>query len=452
MTKFEDFNLKPFIIKALSELKFIDPTQVQEKLIPEIMAGRDVVGQSATGSGKTHAFLLPIFNMIDPDKQQTQAVITSPSRELAYQTISAAKQISKFSDKPISIGAYVGGTDKQRQVNRLKREQPILVIGTPGRIWDLILSGDLDIHTANQFVIDEADMTLDMGFLDIVDKIGASFGKTVQTMVFSATIPQKLEVFLKKSLVHPLIEEIPVSTVISPTIDNWLISTKGKDKNQIIYKLLTMGNPYLVLIFANTRKRVEEINQYLKGQGLKVAMIHGGVMPRERKRLMKRVKNLEFQFVVATDLAARGIDIPGVSHVINDDIPEELDSFIHRVGRTGRNGMSGISITLYQPGEEKLVAELEDMGIKFKPKEIRNDEVVDSYDRNRRKTHRRKHEKLDPSMIGMIKKKKKKVKPGYKRKIKINLEKKDALDRRVKNREESRIKRKSRKSSSRRYK
>ncbi|MDM7516206.1 DEAD/DEAH box helicase [Lentilactobacillus sp. TOM.63] len=453
MSNFSEFNLKPYILAALKDIGFSTPTPVQEKLIPKIIQGRDVVGQSATGSGKTHAFLLPIFNQLDPDVHEVQAVITTPSRELAYQIIDAAKQIAKHSDQPISTGAYVGGTDKLRQETKLKREQPQLVIGTPGRIWDLIKNGGLDVHTASQLVIDEADMTLDMGFLDVVDSIAASFGKHVQMMVFSATIPQKINVFLRKYMQNPVIEEIPVSSIISPTIDNWLISTKGHDKNQLIYRLLTVGEPYLVLIFANTRKRVEELTDYLKKQGLKVAMIHGGVKPRERKQIMRRVKNLDFQFVVATDLAARGIDIEGVSEVINDDIPtEDLEFFIHRVGRTGRNGMSGVSITLYSPDEEKDVQELENMGIHFKPKALSNHEIVDTYDRHRRKTHRKKHEKLDPTMIGMIKKKKKKVKPGYKRQIKMSIARKDEMDRRVKKREEARAQRKQRKNSSSRYK
>lgn len=453
MTQFSEFNLKPYILNALADLKFSQPTPVQEKLIPIILQHRDVVGQSATGSGKTHAFLLPIFNELDPDLDEVQAVITTPSRELAYQIIDAAKQIAKFSPKPISIGGYVGGTDKKRQEAHLKREQPQLIVGTPGRVWDLISNGGLDVHTASKLVIDEADMTLDMGFLDVVDHIAASFGQHVQMLVFSATIPQKLTVFLKKYMDQPVIEEIPVSSIISPTIDNWLISTKGQDKNQLIYKLLTIGEPYLVLIFANTRKRVEELTNYLRGQGLKVAMIHGGVKPRERKQVMKRVKNLEFQFVVATDLAARGIDIEGVSHVINDDIPtEDLEFFIHRVGRTGRNGMPGTSITLYSPDEEKEVEELEEMGIHFKPKALKDHSIIDTYDRRRRQTHHKKREKLDPTMIGLIKKKKKKVKPGYKRQIKMSIARKEEMDRRVSKREQAKTKRKHRKQSSKRYK
>lgn len=448
---FKQYNFKPFLMDALNELHFSNPTPIQEKIIPEIRKGRSVVGQSATGSGKTHAFLLPIFDDLNIDQLEVQAVITTPSRELAYQIYDNAKQLAKHCDKTIHIANYVGGTDKVRQIEKLKNEQPQIVIGTPGRIADLIKSQHLKVHTANKLVIDEADMTLDLGFLNEVDSIAASFGKDLQMMVFSATIPQKLKPFLKKYLENPYVENIPNRTIISPTIDNWLISTKGNDKNDLIYRLITMGEPYLVLIFANTRKRVEEIYEYLRNQGLKVGIVSGELTPRERKRMMKQIQNLDFQFVVATDLAARGIDIEGVSDVINDDIPDDLEYFIHRVGRTGRNNLPGTAITLYSPDEEDEIDALENMGISFKPKTIKNGRVVDTYDRNRRKTHRKGHDKLDPTMIGMIKKKKRNVKPGYKNKIKRELKRNDEMNRRISQRESGRRRRKSRKNSSQRY-
>ncbi|MCK8607651.1 DEAD/DEAH box helicase [Apilactobacillus ozensis] len=451
MANFKDFKLKPFVMNALEELKFQEPTKIQEKLIPEILNKRNVVGQSATGSGKTHAFLLPIFNSINPDVDSVQAVITTPSRELAYQIYDNAKQLSKHCDKTIHLANYVGGTDKKRQLDKLTREQPQIIIGTPGRIWDLINSQALDIHTANQLVIDEADMTLDLGFLEIIDKIAASFGKNLQMMVFSATIPQKLRPFLKKYMENPFVENIPNKAIISPTVDNYLISTKSKDKNELIYKIITLGEPYLVLIFANTRTRVEEIYNFLRTQGLKVGMIQGGMHPRERKRMMKQIQNLDFQYVVATDLAARGIDIDGVSDVINDDIPEDLEYFIHRVGRTGRKGLPGTAITLYEPGEEDSIDALEKMGIKFQPKDLRNGELVDTYDRNRRKNHRKGHDKLDPGMIGMIKKKKRHVKPGYKNKIKRAIKENDEMKRRIQLRADKKQQRKMKKKSSQRY-
>ncbi|NLR31138.1 DEAD/DEAH box helicase [Levilactobacillus tujiorum] len=447
---FKAFNLQPYLMTALQKIGFAKPTAVQAKLIPTIAAGKDVVGQSQTGSGKTHTFLLPIFNQLTSENQ-VQAVITTPSRELAYQIHAAAEQLAAEAPFEIRIGNYVGGTDKQRQVNKLHHYQPQLVIGTPGRVLDLIQSQALDVHTTRQFVVDEADMTLDLGFLDQVDKIAGRMPKNLQMMVFSATIPQRLDPFLRKYMNHPVIEEIPTTTVISPTIDNWLISTKGQNRNQLILQLITMGEPYLVLIFANTKTRVEQIHDFLKAQGLKVAMIHGGIKPRERKRVMREVKNLQYQFVVATDLAARGIDIEGVSHVINDDIPEDLDFFVHRVGRTGRQGMPGTAITLYSPDEEAKISEIEAMGIKFQPKRISNGEIVDSYDRNRRTKRNKSTEKLDPSLIGYVKKKKKKIKPGYKHQIKQEIHRRKDQEKRIAARQSARNERKRRKRESDRY-
>ena len=415
---FADFNLQPYLLDAIKEINFHQPTPVQEKVIPLILKGDSVVGQSATGSGKTHAFLLPIFAQLDPAKQEVQAVITTPSRELAYQIYAAAKQLNKHLPTPVTIHNYVGGTDKQHQIEQLKRQQPQLVIGTPGRVLDLIKSQALDIHTATKFVVDEADMTLDMGFLDQVDQIASHFPDDLQMMVFSATIPQKLRPFLKKYMENPVMEEIPTETVINPDVKNWLMSTKGRDKNQLIYQLLTMGEPYLALVFANTKERAIELAPYLGEQGLKVALIHGGLEARRRKRTMRQIRDLDFQYVVATDLAARGIDIDGVSLVINDDIPSDLEYFIHRVGRTGRNGMPGTAITLYAPSEDGLIAKLEERGIKFVPKEIRHGRIVTTHDRNRRQNYSRRQAKLDPSMKGFVKKTKKKVKPGYKKRIK----------------------------------
>jgi len=443
---FKEFQLQPFLMQALQDINFKKPTKVQEKLIPVIAAGRSVIGQSATGSGKTHTFLLPMINKLNPDERRVQAVITTPSRELAYQIQEAAKQLILHSPKALHIGLYVGGTDKQDQIDKLNRHQPQLVIGTPGRILDLIRSQALNIHTAQQLVVDEADMTLDMGFLNVVDQIAGRMPADLQMLVFSATMPQKLTPFLKKYMNNPVMEEIPVESVISPTIDNWLISTKSHDKNSIIYRLLTIGEPYLVLIFANTKERVQEIAHYLKGQGLTVAMIHGDIKPRERKRVMRDVQNLKYQFVVATDLASRGIDIEGVSHVINDDIPNDLEFFIHRVGRTGRNGMPGTAITLYSPGEEDKVSAVEEMGIKFEPKVIRDGEIVDSYDRNRREKRGARHDKLDPSLISYVKNAKKKVKPGYKRRIRTKISDKARMDRRIEQRAAARKARKDRKS------
>lgn len=440
MANFREFNFKEYIYQALDEINFKEPTEVQARLIPTILKGKSVVGQSQTGSGKTHTFLLPIFQNINAQKDEVQAVITTPSRELAYQIYEAAKQLAKFSPENIWIQNYVGGTDKQRQIEKLKSHQPQLVIGTPGRILDLVRENALDIHNAHYLVVDEADMTLDLGFLKETDAIASTLPKDLQMLVFSATIPEKLRPFLRKYMYNPVIEVVANKHVISPTIDNWLVSTKGRDRNKLIYDLLTMGEPYLALVFANTKEQADELTNYLRSQGLKVAKVHGGIQPRQRKRIMREIQNLDYQFVVATDLAARGIDIEGVSHVINDDIPEDLEFFVHRVGRTGRNGMKGTAITLYEPSEEKLIDELESMGVHFVPKAVKNGEIVDSYDRNRREKRQTRKESMDPKLRGFVKKEKKKRKPGYKKKIKRAIKRDEQQKRRIARRQARKMK------------
>lgn len=440
MANFRGFNFKEYIYQALDEINFKEPTEVQARLIPTILKGKSVVGQSQTGSGKTHTFLLPIFQNLNAQKDEVQAVITTPSRELAYQIYEAAKQLAKFSPENIWIQNYVGGTDKQRQIEKLKSHQPQLVIGTPGRILDLVRENALDIHNAHYLVVDEADMTLDLGFLKETDAIASTLPKDLQMLVFSATIPEKLRPFLRKYMYNPVIEVVANKHVISPTIDNWLVSTKGRDRNKLIYDLLTMGEPYLALVFANTKERADELTNYLRSQGLKVAKVHGGIQPRQRKRIMREIQNLDYQFVVATDLAARGVDIEGVSHVINDDIPEDLEFFVHRVGRTGRNGMKGTAITLYEPSEEKLIDELESMGVHFVPKAVKNGEIVDSYDRNRREKRQTRKESMDPKLRGFVKKEKKKRKPGYKKKIKRAIKRDEQQKRRIARRQARKMK------------
>lgn len=440
--KFTEFKFKDYIQEALRDLNFVEATPVQEKLIPVVLSGRDLVGESKTGSGKTHTFLLPIFQMLDEEADSVQALITAPSRELAAQIYQAARQLASFSEKEIRVANYVGGTDKTRQIGKLESSQPHIVIGTPGRIYDLVESGDLAIHKAKTFVVDEADMTLDMGFLATVDKIAGRLPKDLQFLVFSATIPQKLQPFLKKYLSNPVIEQIKTKTVIADTIENWLLSTKGRDKNAQIYQISQLLQPYLAMIFVNTKTRADELHSYLTAQGLKVAKIHGDIAPRERKRIMNQVKNLDFEYIVATDLAARGIDIEGVSHVINDAIPQDLSFFVHRVGRTGRNGLLGTAITLYQPSDDSDIRELEKMGIKFIPKMIKDDEFQDTYDRDRRANREKSREKLDTEMLGLVKKKKKKIKPGYKKKIQWAVNEKRRKTKRAENRARGRAERK----------
>lgn len=446
MTKFSQYNFNDAINKSLKEIHFEEPTPVQEAVISLINKKKDIIVQSETGSGKTHAFLLPAMNALTSD-QEVQLLIATPSRELAYQIYEDTQAILKNYPEEYNAFIFVGGADRDRQRRKLEAHQPQIAIGTPGRLWDLISDNSLHVENVQRYVIDEADMTLDMGFLDVVDKITDKLPEDREMMVFSATIPQKLEPFLKKYMHGPQRVEIKNNSIIPKNVDNWLMFSHGRDKKEIIYQLMTIGEPYLVLVFANTKKTVDEIYQYLRGKGLKVARIHGGLTPRERKRTMKQVENMEYQFVIATDLAARGIDINGVSHVINAEIPDDLDFFVHRVGRTGRNKMSGIAITLYDPGEENKIDAIEHMGISFEPKDIKNSEIVEAVERDRRFTRKANQEKLDTKLVGYVKKQKTKRKPGYKKKIKKAINEEHRQQRKIKIRQERRKQRDARRNS-----
>lgn len=418
--QFNSLTIQHFILRAIKNLGFKEMTQVQEKVLPLALEGKNLIVQSQTGSGKTHAFMIPIVNSVDPSLNQVQAVITAPSRELADQLYEVASNLVGDAPETISIARYVGGTDKQRQLDKLgPKSQPHIVIGTPGRILDLMKEHALWIQTSKMFVVDEADMTLDMGFLSDVDEIASRMPEKLQMMVFSATIPQQIEVFLNKYMQAPHRIVMDHNYTISENIDNYLIATKGRDRMELTYELLTMGHPFLALIFANTKQYVNQLTDNLTSKGLKVAKIHGDIESRERKRIMKQIRQLEYQYVVASDLAARGIDIPGTSMVINTELPHELDFFIHRVGRTGRNGNKGVAYTLLTPDDDSAVSQLEAKGINFIHAEIKKGQVVETYSRHRRQNRKPTDKINDPEVTRVVNQtKKKKVKPGYKQKMK----------------------------------
>lgn len=417
--QFKELQLSPYLQKALEDLHFTSLTAVQEAVIPKALKKQNLIVQSQTGSGKTHAFLLPALEQIDPHINQVQVVITAPSRELAQQIYDRTKELVQDAPKEIRFSLYVGGTDKERQIDKLANQQPHLVIGTPGRIFDLMASNALWVQDGKVLIIDEADMTLDLGFLSTVDDIAARMAKDLQLMAFSATIPQQLSVFLNKYMSGAELIKIEADKVLVDQVNNFLINTKGRDRKELVYQLLTLGHPYLAMVFCNTREYANEVADYLKDSGLKVALLHGGIEARERKRLMKHIKNLDYQYVVASDLAARGIDIPGISHVINTELPKDLEFFVHRVGRTARNQLAGTAYTFVTPEDDSSILSLEKKGIEFVEVDLKNGEIVEVEKRYRRiKREDTKKNNLDPKIKAMIHRNKKaKVKPGYKSKL-----------------------------------
>lgn len=435
---FTDTRLRSEIRQGLAKIGFTKPTPVQEKVIPAMLKGESVIVQAATGSGKTHAYLIPILNAIDEDARYVQAIVTAPSRELADQLYRVARQLRDNSGLNIAIAHLAGGSDRDRQIARFEQNKPQLVIATPGRLLDFADKKILLLDQVKNFVIDEADMTLDLGFLADVDKIAARLPKDVVMSAFSATIPVKLTNFLRKYMAKP--EEIVIDNpaVIAPTIKNDLLDIGSKDRKKIVYKLLTMGQPYLALVFANTKQMVDELADYLTKQGLKVAKIHGGITERERKRTLREVRAGQYQYVVASDLAARGIDLPGVSLVINYEIPKDLEFIIHRIGRTGRNGLPGHAVTLVREEEMNRVGALEHMGVHFDFVEIKDGALAPRTHYRRRDNRTAANRQLDPHMRGVVKKVKSKRKPGYKKKIKQAIQEDNRKKRKIEARHEMR--------------
>lgn len=431
MADFSQFKLNNDLLSAIEKIGFKSPTTAQLELLPAALSGQNIVGQSQTGSGKTHVFLINLFEKANYLNDKTQAVISAPSRELATQIYQAANDLNKNLEHQFTIQLLVGGVDRDKSIKKIGATNPQIVIGTPGRIKDMIKNNVLVVNQVNFLVVDEADMTLDMGFLDEVDYISNAIPKTAQLLVFSATIPTELEVFLKKYLDVTKIKNVKNDTVIADTISNWLLPTRSADNNQMILKLLNRQTPFLTLIFTNTKERAQQLYQFLSEQGMNVAEIHGGIQPRQRKKTMAEIKKLKYQVIVATDLAARGIDIAGVSEVINDGIPKQTDFFIHRVGRTGRNNQKGLAITLVGPDDFPLIENLENLGINFNTKQFVGNQLVDTKDYKQRANRRIRQTQLEGHLLGEINRSKKTVKPGYKKRIKRTIDLENQKNRRI---------------------
>lgn len=430
--QFERYQLQPFIINAIKELGFYKPTEIQEQMLPLIVKGESAIGQSQTGTGKTHAYILPIINSIEPQRKEVQAVITAPTRELATQIYQQILKITAHCNPENTIMArcYIGGTDKQRTIEKLK-VQPHIVVGTPGRIKDLMDEKALFIHTARTLVVDEADMMLDMGFIQDVDVIAAKLPANLQMLVFSATIPEKLKPFLKKYMENPKFVHIDTKNLAAENLQHYILPSRHRNKKDLVYNVLQTFNPYLAIVFTNTKKMAEEVANALIVKGLKVGRVHGDLNPRERKKMMKQIQDLEYQYIVATDLAARGIDIQGVSHIINYELPSDLDFYIHRVGRTARAGFSGTALTIYDVADEDALNRIEKMGIEFKHVDLKQDELVEIADRNKRKTRKKTADDADQKAKSIVRKPQK-VKPGYKKKMQSEMEQIRKRERRLK--------------------
>lgn len=415
---FKRFNFDDKMLNAIEKINFTQPTLIQERVIPKILKGDNVVAQSETGSGKSHAFLLPLIYKVDTEKNYPQAVILAPTRELAKQLHKMTMDLLK-SYPDISTAVFIGGTDITKDQQKAGRT-PHIVIGTPSRVKELMQSGALDLHMADKVVIDEADLMIDLGFLEQVDEIARALSENVRLLVFSATIPEALRIFLKKyiGVVETIIIDTPKN---KPSIHYSLVPVRGEEKQKKVLDIVQHVTPYIGLIFANSRERANELFDHLNNAGVNVGVFHGGLKPRERSKEIKKIRTLEYEWVVASDLAARGLDIDGASHVINYDIPKEIEFFTHRVGRVGRGEYEGVAITLYTPEEEHLISLIENKGYTFNHEDFKRGEFVTIKSRTQRASRKKKEANLETQLSHRVKRPGK-VKPGYKKKMKEEMD------------------------------
>ncbi|HLS07230.1 MAG TPA: DEAD/DEAH box helicase [Bacillota bacterium] len=384
MTKhsFLAFNFKQIINQVIEQLYFKQPTNIQHEVIPLVIQGKSVIGQAATGTGKTHAYLLPLLNELDPLKQSVQYVITSPTRELATQIYQDIQTMIKLANKETKWTArlLVGGTDRKQMQQRLTTP-PHIIVGTPGRILDLILSGHLSIYSAKSFVIDEADLMAELGLLESIDQLLVRAQRDIQILAFSATISKSLEHFFKKYMDHPV--NINLNDELTPqNLEHHLIPLRHRERADVIIELSKVFQPYLAIIFTNGQTDAIQLAKQLNERNLKVGLLHGGMSQRERRRTLKQIEQLHFQYIVATDLVSRGIDIPGVSHVINAQLPKEVNFYVHRVGRTARAGLEGVALSLYTEDDSALIHQLEANNISFVFSDVQQGELIQTRRRN----------------------------------------------------------------------
>lgn len=353
---FGNLGISEELEKILMKYGITKPTPVQEEAIPELLKGRDLMAQAHTGTGKTFAFLLPIMERIDVSQNHIQALIITPTRELAIQITNEAKKLGEYKD--ISILAVYGGQDVERQLRGLKRNVSI-VIATPGRLLDHIRRNTIDLSQTKMVVLDEADEMFNMGFLKDVETILYRTSKSRQTMLFSATMPKQLKTLSAKYMKSPVEIKVQGEKVTLDEISQVIVETTDRGKQDALCTIIDEERPFMAIIFCRTKRRVKALATELAMKGYSCGEIHGDLTQAKRERVINDFRNMKLQLLVATDVAARGLDIEGITHIFNYDIPEDAESYIHRIGRTGRAGESGKAFTFVTPNNTRELIEIE---------------------------------------------------------------------------------------------
>ena len=354
---FHDFNLSNQIVKALDSLEYRIPTEVQNKVIPLVLEKIDLVVKSQTGSGKTASYGIPICELVEWEENKPQALILTPTRELAVQVKEDFIDIGRF--KRIKAAAVYGKQPFAIQKTELKQKTHV-VVGTPGRVLDHIERGTLSLDRISYLVIDEADEMLNMGFIEQVEAIINALPQNRVTMLFSATLPEAVKELSQRYMKTPIDIEIKATGLTTDKIEHSLIKVEEKDKFSLLQDVTIVENPDSCIIFCRTKDRVDTLSDQLTDLGYNCDQIHGGMVQEDRLEVMNDFKRGEFHYLIATDVAARGIDIDNITHVINYDLPLEKESYVHRTGRTGRVGKKGKAITFVTPFEDRFLQEIEE--------------------------------------------------------------------------------------------
>ncbi|HEY9625889.1 MAG TPA: DEAD/DEAH box helicase [Coleofasciculaceae cyanobacterium] len=354
---FNSLGLSETVVRHLEKTGFTEPTAIQAQAIPHLLAGRDVVGQAQTGTGKTAAFSLPLLERIDLNSNAVQALILTPTRELAVQVYQSMRTFSD--DRRLQILPIYGGQAIDLQIRRLQRGVQV-VVGTPGRVLDLLKRGDLKLNQLSWLVLDEADEMLNMGFIQDVERILAQAPAERQTAFFSATMEPSIRALAAKFLRSPVTVTVEQPKAAPTRINQVVyIVPRGWTKGRALQPILEMEDPESALIFVRTRKAAAELTRQLQAAGHSVDEYHGDLSQSQRERLLLRFRQRQVRWVVATDIAARGLHVEDLTHVINYDMPDSVENYVHRIGRTGRAGKEGVAISLLHALDKRKLRDIE---------------------------------------------------------------------------------------------
>lgn len=348
MVKFTELNISESTLKSVRRMGFEEATPIQEGTIRLGMEGKDIIGQAQTGTGKTTAFGIPLIEKIDTRDGNVQGLVIAPTRELAIQVSEELYKLGK--DKNVRILSVFGGQEIGRQIRALKN-RPQIIVGTPGRLLDHINRRTLKLENVNTLVLDEADEMLNMGFIEDIQSIMSNVPETRQTLLFSATMPDPIRRIAEKFMKTPEIVKIKSKEMTVENIEQFFVKSVEREKFDILSRLLNVHQPELAIVFGRTKRRVDELAHALNLRGYLAEGIHGDLSQAKRMSVLKQFKANKIDILVATDVAARGLDISGVSHVYNFDIPQDPESYVHRIGRTGRAGKKGVAVTFVTPRE-----------------------------------------------------------------------------------------------------